>query len=457
MWELIEINKRKSMTFLFLLGTLLFAVILLTVEGILQYVITVPEDLYDELMLFGLLLSVIIFVPTVAFQLFKVFRSGYQDILMMAGAQQVFPSKNSKMLCNVVEEMVIASGFKGKPDIYIIEDSVPNAFAVGINEKKCAIAVTSSLLKILNREELQAVIAHEMAHLYNRDSLFLTIASFFVGAILGIASSMSFTGGGRSSGRGGNLVSFLILIVIMLIVTLVAPLIARMLFFMTSRKREYLADACAVQFTRNPGALASALTKISSQEFKPFAKDFARKSEAQMPLYINNPSLAADKESLFATHPPIKKRISILLKLAQGSIIDYQKVYAEECGEKLFSKQMLQESVKMGHPLPPTPADFAGGAVVMGLQGASGVAEGAGSGVSGVETPVSASSQTQSIFNSKEKIAQKRMANNIMWESVKYSIVECDCGTTLKIPPCYTGKPIKCPHCGKVHTVEKAA
>ena len=176
-----------------------------------------------------------------------------------------------------------------------------------------------------------------------------------------------------------------------------------------------------------------------------------------MPLYINNPSLAADKESLFATHPPIKKRIAILSRLAKGSIIDYQKVYAEECGEKLFSKQMLQESVKMGHPLPPTPADFAGGAVVMGLQGASGVAEGAGSGVSGVETPVSASSQTQSIFNSKEKIAQKRMANNIMWESVKYSIVECDCGTNLKIPPCYTGKPIKCPHCGKVHTVEKAA
>lgn len=455
MWELIEINKRKSVFLLFLLAILQFIVILLVVEGVLQYVVQVPKENYADLLLLGLVISIIIFIPTVVIQLYKVFKLGYKDILKMAGAQQVVASKNSKMLCNIVEEMVIASGYKGKPDIYIIDDPIPNAFAVGIDEKQCAIAVTSSLLKILNREELQAVIAHEMAHLYNRDSLFLTIASFFVGTILSIASMMSFRSSGRSSSRNNNSgASLLILIVIMLIVSFVAPLLAKMLFFMTSRKREYLADACAVQFTRNPAALASALTKISSQDFKSLAKNFAKKAEAQMPLYINNPALSDDKESLFSTHPPIKKRIAILLKLSKGSIIDYQKVYAQECGEKLFSKQMLQESMKMGNPIPVLSPGSVGGAVSTGLHG-SALLEGNNSSM--VESESSISIKEQNVFNSSEVIDKKRRVNNIVWESVKYSIILCDCGTTLKIPPCYIDKPIKCPHCGKSHVIDKNA
>ncbi|MGH7394220.1 MAG: M48 family metallopeptidase [Candidatus Methylomirabilales bacterium] len=227
-----------------------------------------------------------------------------------------------RQLQNVVEEMAIAAGLPA-PQTYVVPDPDPNAFATGRDPEHASIAVTAGLLDLLNREELQGVVAHEMAHIRNYDTRTMTVMAALLGAILLLhdwAGRLSRTGalraGGRGRGKGG--VPFLLL---WLLLVLVAPLIGRLLAMTVSRTREFQADATAAELTRNPLGLAGALRKLE-EAFAPTRSV----NRGVAPLCIVDPlGLKASLREgfwadLFATHPPIAARIARLEGMAyQGS------------------------------------------------------------------------------------------------------------------------------------------
>ncbi|HXI20239.1 MAG TPA: M48 family metalloprotease, partial [Gemmatimonadales bacterium] len=195
---------------------------------------------------------------------------GPERVLWATGAREVVTpgTEAERRLLNVVDEMAIASG-SPRPRVYIVPDPDPNAFATGMEPGTAAIAVTQGLLDTLNRDELQGVIAHELAHVRNYDTRLMTLLAAMVGAIALMSDGMGrmvrgggrLGGRGRSDGRGGNPLG-LVVLVLWLITLILAPLISRLLAMAVSRDREYLADATGAQFTRNPLALASALEKL---------------------------------------------------------------------------------------------------------------------------------------------------------------------------------------------------
>lgn len=221
--------------------------------------------------------------------------------------------KENKRVYNLVENLSIAAGMK-MPKVNIIEDDSLNAFASGINNQTYAVTLSRGIIEKLNDEELEAVIAHELTHIRNRDVRLLIISIVFVGIFAfvseSILRSMRFgsLGMGRNRKQGGGGLA----IIIALVLALVGWLIASLFRFALSRKREYMADAGSAELTKRPLALASALRKVSSD---PTIEAVKRKDVAQM--FIENPQLKDKKDSLslsslFATHPPIKKRIQIL-------------------------------------------------------------------------------------------------------------------------------------------------
>ncbi|HZA97517.1 MAG TPA: M48 family metalloprotease, partial [Gemmatimonadales bacterium] len=202
-------------------------------------------------------------------------RRGPQRVLWATGAWELIEpvTPEQKQLVNVIEEMSIASGLP-RPAIYIVPDSDPNAFATGRDAASASIAVTEGLLRTLSRDELQAVVAHEMAHIRNLDVRLMTLLAGMVGAIAllsdGLGRMLGRGGrtavrlggsGGRRGGKGAMPLAVLVL-VLWLLTLVIAPVVSRMLALAVSRKREYLADATGAQFTRNPMALASALEKL---------------------------------------------------------------------------------------------------------------------------------------------------------------------------------------------------
>jgi len=222
---------------------------------------------------------------------------------------------------NVVEEMSIAGGIP-VPATYIIEDPDPNAFATGRDPAHSSIVVTRGLLKILNREELQGVAAHEMSHIKNFDIRLMLIISVLVGSIVLISdwiarSTFSRRRGRDSEGEGGG---GMILLIIWLAAAILAPILSQMLAMMVSRKREYLADASGAELTRNPLALSHALEKIANASAP---TESINRGTAH--LCIADPqgkSLAEESEhenfwsNLMSTHPPMKKRIAALENMA---------------------------------------------------------------------------------------------------------------------------------------------
>jgi heat shock protein HtpX len=227
-----------------------------------------------------------------------------------------------KTLDNVVEEMAIAAGLP-KPAVYVVPDPDPNAFATGSGPEKSSIAVTAGLLGALTREELQAVVSHEMSHIRNYDVRVMTVVAALVGSVLLISDwgrrGMSWGGGSRRDdddrgGSGGFAIVFFILWVLSLIL---APLIAQLVAMSVSREREYLADASGAELTRNPLALASALEKIDAA-----AAPTQSIKQGVAHLCIEDPRGRAVNEgegafsNLFATHPPIAKRIALLKEMA---------------------------------------------------------------------------------------------------------------------------------------------
>lgn len=247
-------------------------------------------------------------------------KRGAGRVLAATGAQELVTpaTPELKQLDNVVEEMAIAGGLP-KPKIWIVPDDDPNAFATGQDPFHAHIAVTEGLLKRLNRDELQAVVAHEMSHIRNYDIRLMTLLAAMVGAIALMSDVMrQFLrfGGGRSGGRGGGKKGnplALIVLVLWLISLVIAPIIATLLSMGVSRKREYLADATGAQLTRNPLALASALEKIAAETG---ATKSIAKGAAHMCIIDPAERKIADREGaigdLFASHPPMRLRLARL-------------------------------------------------------------------------------------------------------------------------------------------------
>jgi heat shock protein HtpX len=211
-------------------------------------------------------------------------------------------------LYNSVENLAITAGLP-MPRVYIIEDSSPNAFATGRDKKHAVIAVTTGLLSLMNKTELEGVIAHEMSHIGNKDMLVSTVAVVLAGFV-SIASDMMIRSaifGGHSDDNKGNGIFAIVGIVL----AVLAPVFATLIQLAISRKREYLADATGVLLTRYPEGLASALEKLQE-----YGRPMKTQSNAIAHLYISNP-LGSGKftkkvSNLFSTHPPLEERVKIL-------------------------------------------------------------------------------------------------------------------------------------------------
>jgi len=215
-----------------------------------------------------------------------------------------------------VEEMAIAAGVP-RPRIWIVDDPDPNAFATGTDPLHSHIAVTRGLLDLCTRDELQAVIAHELGHVKNLDVRLMTTLAALVGAVAlmhdGATRVIRPGGGGSSGGERKPSPLLLVLAVVWLISWLLAPIVAQLLALGVSRKREYLADAMSAQFTRNPLALASALQKIEGADAP---TTHIKRGAAHLCIADPLGRRLTDHEGLFAdalaTHPPMAKRIAIL-------------------------------------------------------------------------------------------------------------------------------------------------
>ncbi|MDP1960584.1 MAG: M48 family metallopeptidase [Reyranella sp.] len=237
---------------------------------------------------------------------------GDKMVLAMSGAKEIGKA-DAPQLYNVVEEISIAAGVP-MPKVMVLETDALNAFATGNRVGHGTIAVTRGLIDTLNRDELQGVVAHEMAHLANLDTRYMVVVGVTVGLIALVCDmllrTMAWGGRGRSSGKkssGGG-----ILIIVLIVVAIFAPLAAKAVQMAVSRQREYLADATSVQFTRNPNGLISALGKLADK-----AAPFPGVSRATQHLFIVNPvqTFTSKTPALLATHPDIEDRIARLRNL----------------------------------------------------------------------------------------------------------------------------------------------
>lgn len=283
-FDAIDSNKRNSILLIFVMIFLFSGVIFA-----FSYIFDVNPFFTTIIGFFAL-----------SFYAFFAFYAGDRVILALSGAKKV-KREEQPFLYNVVEGLALASGIP-RPEIYIVEDPSPNAFATGRDPEHASVAVTTGLLKVLNRQELEGVIAHEISHIGNLDIRFMMIAVVFVGAIgliAGFGSRMLWFGGGSRDRKNGALMVLAFLFLIL------APIFAMLVRFAISRQREYLADANGARLTRYPEGLASALEKISSSGIPTKGA-----TDSTASLYISNPFPKAF--SLLATHPPAKERIKRL-------------------------------------------------------------------------------------------------------------------------------------------------
>lgn len=398
MWELIRINKRKS---LFVL--ILMFILMVSFSG------AVGAGFYPENYLTGILWGAFIGLILWAVQAAVAYFAG-DDIVLHFNMAVVVTPESYPQLYNIVEEMKIAAGLAVMPEIYIIESPGLNAFATGIRSEKTAICVTRGLVENLNRDEIQGVIAHEMSHILNRDVLFMTFAGVMLGTITMLSNVMlrgtvaANSNNRRSRKKGGFSGGHPAVILIILLFAIVAPILARIFYFTISKKREYLADASAARLTRYPIGLASALEKIAKHS----SVDFVSKITA--PMFIVNPHFAGvDEDSLFAasTHPPIYKRIAILTQLQHGgkvSLENYQKLYEKELSTSgLFSKTTLNSD----------------------------------------KSEAVRAESTEKFTESRTDVADIILANT------GFKIVTCECGLKIKLPPSDLRMKVVCPRCRK--------
>jgi heat shock protein HtpX len=275
---------------------------LLASMGVLTWLVA-----YAAMTYFGVGTASTMVPMAVGFALIGVWGSYYGSdklVLTMTGAKLI-TREDAPELFNVIEEVVIASGLP-MPKVAIVEDSAPNAFATGRNPEHALIAFTTRMLEVMDRDELQGVIAHELSHVANRDTLVSAVAASTAGAIAILSdflTRMMFFGGRRDRNEGGNPLA----LVLSLVVLLLAPIAAMLLKSAISRKREALADATAVAFTRNPAGLRRALETLAAD-----STVVHQKSNAVAHIWIESPLDAKSVSKLFSTHPPIEERIATL-------------------------------------------------------------------------------------------------------------------------------------------------
>lgn len=288
-FDAIDANKRNS-----ILLILFLSIIFLGAVSAFSYIF----DL-------GIIGPVIGFIG-LFFYAIVMYYQGDQIVLSVSGAHQV-EEKDSPFLYNVVEGLAIASGIP-MPKLYIIDDPSPNAFATGRDPQHASVAVTTGLLKMMNKQELEGVVAHEISHVANYDIRFMTLTVVFIGAIALLSSiawrSMRFGFAGNRDRRGGEL--GLILLIVAVGLMIMAPIASELIRFAISRQREYLADANGAKLTRYPEGLASALEKITKA-----AIPVQHATDATAPLYIASP-FPNKMSFLFSTHPDPKDRIARL-------------------------------------------------------------------------------------------------------------------------------------------------
>ncbi len=313
-WELRRRNARKTV-FLILLY--------LVVIGVFGWLI----DFY--LLQLSFPWATVISLTYGALQVILTMGIGGPMVARSLGARPANPSDPlEKRFINVVEEMAIAAGIP-TPKAYVLDEDAPNAFAAGWKPEKSVVCATRGLLEMMNREELMGVVGHEVAHIRNGDTRIMTTVAglatalvllgtiaYYVMRFMGYAAAARDSKRDRRGGGGGMVI--LVAYLIGLLIFFLSRLLARLLAMAVSRSREYMADAGSVEFTRNPLGLASALEKIAS-----WKGGFHRKHvDAYAHLFISEPkpSKLSEGESwfsnLFSTHPPIKKRIELLKKMA---------------------------------------------------------------------------------------------------------------------------------------------
>ena len=255
-----------------------------------------------------------IFYVAVVFSLFmNIFSYWFSDkiVLSISGAK---PASKEEYydLYTLTENLAITAGLP-MPKLYVINDAVPNAFATGRNKEHAVVAVTTGLLEILEKNELEGVVAHELAHIGNRDILLQTIIVVLVGLVTMLADFFmraQFHGGNRDSKGGG------ILLIVGLVLMILSPIFASLIQLAISRKREFLADATGALLTRYPEGLASALEKISAHSV---GQKMKLANHATAHLFISNPFGGDGKKNkvnffakLFSTHPPTEERLAAL-------------------------------------------------------------------------------------------------------------------------------------------------
>ena len=406
MWEQIRSNRRKSILLIVCLALVLVVLGLVIAEAVQRGA--------------GLIGIGIAFLVWAVMCLVAYFQ-GDNILLAVSGAKEI-SKEDHPQLYNVVEEITIAAGLPKMPRIFIINDMALNAFAVGRNPNKAAIAVTAGLLAKLNRDQLQGVIAHEISHIINRDVLLMTIAGITLGAIVMIAHvflrSMFYTGAGRRSRRyststkGGGQAQ-IIMLVVAIVLAILAPIIAQLIYLAISRRREYLADANAAVLTRYPEGLASALEALARD-----THELAGANKATAPMYIINPFHAARKAvSLGSTHPPINARIKILRSI--GGNVSYQQ----------YDEAFRAVSQKKTGVMPQSALSDDKAAAVR--------APGAGA------AP-------------KSPRQQMREAGDLMRKVNKFLFLPCVCGLRIKLPPDFKHDKVKCPRCSRVLAVPVA-
>ncbi len=252
----------------------------------------------------------ILYIAIVFALLMNVWSYWYSDRIVLS-MTKAHPATREKYFdfYTVTENLAITAGLP-MPKLYVIDDPAPNAFATGRNEKHAVVAATTGLLSMMERKELEGVVAHELSHIKNNDILLMTITVVLAGFLAILADvflQLSFFGGGRSQEGGNNQFG----IILALIGIVLAPFAAQLIKMAISRKREYVADASGALLTRYPEGLASALQKIDSYSGK-----MQRPSHATAHLFIGDP-YGSKKISLvgrlFSTHPPVKDRVAALL------------------------------------------------------------------------------------------------------------------------------------------------
>ena len=419
MFELIRANKRRSLVLVFVMLLVLLALGFAVGAALLPTLAATQLSSDDAGPQFrfnmtggflgmGVAALIWFFQATIAY-----FQGG--RILMAASRAKPIEKADHPQLFNVVEEMTIAAALPKMPQIYLIDDMALNAFAAGRDPEHAVVAVTAGLLGKLDRDELQGVIAHEVAHIVHRDVLFMTMIGIMVGSIVMISEvflrSMwygSMTGHSRryrsSEKKGGG-----VMMVIAIILAIVAPILAQFIYFAISRRREYLADAGAAVYTRYPEGLASALETLAHDTHQ---LQSANKTTA--PMYIINPlhKEGARALNLTRTHPPLNDRIKALRAMGGGVSYDnYASALSRTTGGNV-------------------------GKLPIGLRQQA-------------ETAKRKSSVKGKKGKQSTKDARQRMrdAGDLLRNINEFVFLACACGMRIKLPPEFKKDHVACPRC----------